>query len=179
MKKLTAIPLSIAGAALVVSALGMPSLASAQTPPEASPTAAARTKGRLEQVREKVRERVRNAEVAIAFGRLQGTEEAVIDFRAAEGAEQSRGHLRFWTEDDGFYNGASRKVEINGQNVHAEGAGPLTKPDGTRVRVRFTLDLNGATDQVTVKVTGEGVDYTLTGTIEGRVFVGKLEKPAS
>ena len=175
MKRFAAIPLSIAGAALVVSAVAMPSLAGAQTPPGATPTAEARAKGRLEQLRAKVR----NAEIAIAFGRLQGAEEAVIDFRAAEGAEQSRGHLRFWTEDDGFYNGASRKVEINGQNVHAEGAGPLTKPDGTRVRVRFSLDLNGDTDQVTVKVTGEGIDYTLSGTVEGRVFVGKLEKAAS
>ncbi|MCC6237775.1 MAG: hypothetical protein IT299_09410, partial [Dehalococcoidia bacterium] len=126
MKQLIAIPLSIAGAALVASAVAMPSLAGAQTPPEATPTARARAAGRLEQLRAQVR----NAEVAVAFGRLQGAEDAVIDFRGAEGPEQSRGHLRFWTEDDGFYNGVSRRVEINGQHVHAEGGGPLTRPDG-------------------------------------------------
>lgn len=175
MKKLVGIPLSIAGAALVASAIAMPSLAGAQTPPEATPGAAARAKGRLGELRAKAK----NAEIAVAFGRLEGAEDAVIDFRAADGPERSGGHLRFWSEDDGFYNGVSRNVEINGQNVHAEGAGPLTKPDGTRVRVRFTLDLNGDTDQVTVKVTGEGIDYTLTGTVEGRVLVGKLDKAAS
>lgn len=77
-----------------------------------------------------------------------------------------------WSEDDGFYNGGSRKVEINGQRVHAEGAGPLVKPDGTRTRVRFTLDLDGATHAVTVHITGQGIDYRVAGTVEGRVYVG-------
>lgn len=174
MKKLTVVALSLVGAALATAAVAMPSSASAQTPSDATPTAAARAKGRLEGLRE----RVRNAEIAVAFGRIVGNEAAVIDFRAAEGTERSGGRLRFWTEDDGFYNGVTRSVEINGKNVHAEGAGPLTKPDGTRVRVRFSLDLNGETNRVTVTVTGEGVNYTLAGTVEGRVFVGTLDKAA-
>jgi hypothetical protein len=174
-----AIAVALGGITLATAAVAMPSLASAQAPeaPSAAPSAEARPKSPRERL-ERLRERARNAEVAVAFGRLAGDEAAVIDFRGAEGPARSGGHLRFWTEDDGFYNGVARKVEINGQVVHAEGAGPLTRPDGSRVRVRFTLDLDGATNRLTITVTGEGVDYTLAGTVEGRVFVGVPPTPA-
>lgn len=175
MPRIPVFTVALSGLVLATAAAAMPMTSSAQTPPEATPVAGARAKGPAERIRD----HVRPTEVAIAFGRVTGDEPAVIDFRAAEGAQRRAGHLRFWTEDDGFYNGVARKVEINGQNVHAEGAGPLVKPDGTRVRVRFSLDLNGATKHVTVTVKGEGVDYTLEGTIEGRVFVGAPPKAAS
>jgi hypothetical protein len=170
----TAIALALSGITLATAAVAMPSLASAQAPdaPPAAPVADARPQTPRERL-ERLRERARNAEVAVAFGRLAGEEEAVIDFRGAEGPARSGGHLRFWTEDDGFYNGVARVVSIEGQTVHAEGAGPLTRPDGSRVRVRFTLDLDAATNRMTITVTGDGIDYTLAGTVEGRVFVGK------
>ncbi len=179
MNRIAAFTVSAGAFALITAAVAMPSTVGARTPPEGTPTARPAATPKARGLLERVRNHPKPAEIAIAFGRIQGDEAAVIDFRAAEGAERSGGHLRFWTEDDGFYNGVARKVEINGQNVHAEGAGPLTKPDGTRVRVRFTLDLNGATHRVQVTVKGEGVDYTLEGTIEGRVFVGAPPRPAN
>ncbi len=179
MNRLAAFTVSVGAFALATAAVAMPSTVGAQTPPEGTPTARAAATPKAKGLLERARNHPKPAEIAIAFGRIEGDEAAVIDFRAAEGAERSGGHLRFWTEDDGFYNGVSRKVEIDGQKVHAEGAGPLTKPDGTRVRVRFTLDLDGATRALRVTVKGEGVDYTLEGTVEGRVFVGAPPKAAS
>ena len=62
-------------------------------------------------------------------------------------------------------------MTITGQNVHAEGAGPLWH-DGKRTPVRFTLDLNGGSNRVSITVKGRELEYTLEGTVEGFVFVG-------
>lgn len=166
MHRVSALAISLGGLALVTAAVAMPSTVGAQTP-TSTPTAGAR-----KAAPERPAKRPRANEVAIVFGDVASGERTVIDFKAAEGDARSLGHLRLWSEDDGFYNGASRKVEINGQNVHAEGAGPLLKADGTRTKVRFSLDFNGSTRQVTVHITGEGIDYTVAGAVDGRVYVG-------
>lgn len=179
MSRITAITITLGAFALATAAVAMPAVARAEGPQDTTPTARATATARARGSLERLRDRPKPAAGAVAFGRLVGDEPAVIDFRGAQGAERSGGHLRFWTADDGFYNGVSRTVTITGKNVHAEGAGPLVKPDGTRVRVRFTLDLNGETNRISITVKGEGVDYTLDGTVEGRVFVGTPQQPAN
>ncbi len=166
MNRLPALAISLGGLAIATAAVAMPSTVGAQTP-TTTPTAGAR-----KAAPERPAKRPRANEVAVVFGQVSGGEATVIDFKAGEGDGGSLGHLRFWTEDDGFYNGVSRKVEINGQDVHAEGAGPLLKADGTRTRVRFSLDFDGSTHEVSVHITGPGIDYTVAGTVEGRVYVG-------
>ena len=172
MKRFAAIALAL-GAVTLAAAVAVPSLASAEGP-DATPVAAkAKVLGeRLQRLRAPdAQQRAKPVAVAIALGAVTGDEEAYIDLHAAVGPERQGGNLRFWTEDDGYYNGNIRTVTINGQNVHAEGAGPLWH-DGKRVPVRFTLDLNGGSNRVSVTVKGRDLEYTLAGTVDGFVFVG-------
>jgi len=173
MKRFPAIALALSAFTLAA-AVAVPSLANAQAPdgPTPLPAKAKALGERLQRLRaSNAQDRERPTAVAIDLGAVAGDEAAYIDFHAAVGPERQGGNLRFWTEDDGYYNGGVRTVTINGQNVHAEGAGPLWR-DGTRVPVKFTLDLNGDSDHVSITVKGRDLDYTLEGTVDGFVFVG-------
>jgi hypothetical protein len=177
MNRVAKTTLALVAVALVAAAAVLPGLASAEGP---NPTAQAQARAKAKTLADRPQgERLRDAgqrekplAVAIALGAIEGDEEAYIDLHAAVGAERQGGNLRFWTEDDGYYNGGIRTVTITGQNVHAEGAGPLWKPDGTRVPVRFSMDLNGGSNRVSITVKGRELEYTLEGKVEGFVFVG-------
>jgi hypothetical protein len=169
MKRIASLALSLVVVALGTAAVVLPTLASAEGPQNAPQ---AQAKVRPEGKARPPADRERPSAVAIAFGAVAGDEHAYIDFHAATGSDRQAGNLRFWTEDDGYYNGAVRVLTINGQNVHAEGAGPLWKTDGTRVPVRFTLDLNGGSNRLRISVQGRDLEYTLEGRIEGFVFIG-------
>lgn len=175
MKRVAAIALALGAFVLATAAVAMPGMVSAEGPDLPSQAQGkAKAKG-LQERPERLRQAVEHARptaVAIALGAIEGDEEAYLDFHAAISSERQGGNLRFWTEDDGYYNGGVRTVTINGQNVHAEGAGPLWQPDGTRVPVRFTLDLNGGSNRLSITVQGRDLEYTLEGTIDGFVFVG-------
>jgi hypothetical protein len=181
MKRFTAIALALGVFTLATAAIAMPGTARAEEPDV--PAAQGKAKGLVKGLGERLQRRQHEqpAAVAIALGAIEGSEEAYLNFRAADGAERDGGNLRFWTEDDGYYNGNVRGVTINGQNVHAEGGGPLWKPDGTHTLVRFSIDLNGGSNHVSITVTGRDLDYTIEGTVEGFVFIGqppqKLQPP--
>ena len=174
MNRFASMALSLGVVVLAAAAVAVPGLASAEGPtlPAQAQGKAKGLDGTERQRPQQAQDRERPTAVAVAFGAIEADEEAYIDFHAAMGSERQSGALRFWTEDDGFYNGAVRTVTINGQNVHAEGAGPLWKTDGTRVPVRFTIDLNGGSNHVKITVVGRNLEYTIEGTVEGFVFVG-------
>ncbi len=175
MKRVAAIALAMGVLVLATTIVAIPGSASAEGPElPAQAQGKARPKGlpdRPEQLRQAVQHE-RPTAVAIALGAIEGDEEAYLDFHAAISSERQGGNLRFWTEDDGYYNGGVRTLTINGQHVHAEGVGPLWQPDGTRVPVRFSIDLNGGSNHVSITVRGRDLEYTLEGTVEGFVFVG-------
>jgi hypothetical protein len=107
--------------------------------------------------------------VAVALGVLKepGGDQAVVDFRAAKNGDNVRGNLRFYSKDDGYYNGAVRRFAVQDGVIKAAGAGGLLKPDGTRVPVRFEAEFHVVAKKVSIKVTGKGgFEYTLEGTFD-------------
>lgn len=120
--------------------------------------------------------------VAVAIGQVrEGDDEVVtVDLRATQRGGKSGGNLRFYSEDDGYYNGAVRQLSVEGNVVKAAGAGALTKPDGTRAAVRFQATIRIDTKAITITVEGRKTEaYTIDGTLSGLVRAGTPEpKPA-
>jgi len=107
--------------------------------------------------------------VAVAFGVLKEAsgEQAVVDFKAGKNGENARGNLRFYSRDDGYYNGAVRRFAVEDGIIKATGGGGLIKPDGTRIPVRFVAEFQVETKRASIKVTGrEGFEYTLEGVLD-------------
>ena len=114
-------------------------------------------------------EREKPSSVAVAIGTLNeaGGDYAFIDFRGAQRNGGAGGNLRFYAPDEGYYNGGVRTLSVQDGVVKATGAGPLVKPDGGRVRVRYEAEFNQRTKQVTIKVEGKGgVKYTIQGRLD-------------
>lgn len=111
--------------------------------------------------------------VAIAIGTLLEDDggQSWLSLRAGSAGDRVGGNFRFFCDEAGYYNGAVRSLTVEGGAIHAEGGGGLWRPDGTRIGVRFTLDISpdGATE---VSVVGRDYEYTMTGTLDGFIFGG-------
>ena len=81
--------------------------------------------------------------IAIAMGAIQEPSggHTWLSLQAGTGTDGTRGGFRYYCEEAGYYNGAVRPLTVTEGAIHAEGAGGLRRPDGTRMRVQFTLDI--------------------------------------
>ena len=118
---------------------------------------------------------------AVAIGELREAdgESCTLDFHAAALGERARGQLRFHCADHGFYVGGVRTLTVENGAIRAQGGGPLTAPDGTRKAVRYEASISADGSQVTIRVTGRDLDYTLSGRLEGFVRAGAPPAPAA
>lgn len=112
--------------------------------------------------------------LAVAIGQLSedGGETATVDLRAGDKDGKERGNLRFFSEDDGYYNGGVRDVSCEGGVITARGGGGLVQPDGTRVRVAYEATFDKATGEATIHVRGRDIDYTMQGEVDGLIWCG-------
>ena len=104
----------------------------------------------------------------IAIGQLTEADGTIqtIDLRAGERNNQQGGNLRFYCPKMGYYNGAVRTVSLQTGSANLSGGGILTKPDGTRERVQFTMTVDQASKHVTVNVVDKsGQTYTMDGNL--------------
>ncbi len=115
-----------------------------------------------------------NALLAVAIGTIAHDDDtgATIDLRAHESAKKEGGAFRFYCDEMGYYNGGVRDVTWEDGVVTATGAGGLWQPDGTRVQVQYTFRVDTETDTAEVAITGEGVDYSLSGALDGLSWAG-------
>ena len=86
--------------------------------------------------------------------------ESLISLRAGSAGDRAGGNLRFYTREAGFYNGAVRSLTVEGGAIHAEGSGGLWRPDGTRIGVRFTLDV-APDGRTTLSMVGRDYEWEL------------------
>jgi len=118
-------------------------------------------------------------ELAVAIGQLteDDGDSATVDLRASNRRDEAPvGTLRFYSEDDGYYNGGVHDFTCDNGVITANGGGGLVKPDGSRVAVVYQATFNTTTDEATVHVRGRGIDYTLDGHVDGLVWCGDPTK---
>lgn len=122
---------------------------------------------------------------AVAIGQLKEQDGgiATIDLRAGNRDGRTSGNLRFYSSEVGYYNGAVRRLPVVNGAIQAAGGGGLLRPDGSRVRVRFTADLSADGQQVTITIKGaNGAAYSLSGKLDpGFVkagMPGRVQEPA-
>ena len=129
----------------------------------------------------KKREGERPSLVAIVFGSLRESDgdRSVVDLRAVIRDGAARGNLRFYSPDTGYYSGRVRTLSVQNGVIRASGAGPLLRPDGQRMPVRYEAEITEGTKHVTIRVQGrEGVHYTLDGALDpGFVKAGAPPAP--
>ena len=116
-----------------------------------------------------------NALLAVAIGSItheNGDSPDTIDLRARESAEKEGGAFRFYCEEMGYYNGGVRDLTWEDGVITATGAGGLWQPDGTRVQVQYTFTVDTETDAAEVTITGDGVDYSTSGELDGLSWAG-------
>ena len=121
--------------------------------------------------------------VAVAIGQLQEAdgETATIDLRAGARDGRVGGTLRFYSPEEGYYNGAVRTLKVENGAIKASGGGGLFRPDGTRTQVRFTFDSSADGQTVTIVVRGRGgLEYEMTGRLDpGLVRAGTPSEVAA
>ncbi|MDA0365856.1 MAG: hypothetical protein O3B31_08460 [Chloroflexi bacterium] len=124
---------------------------------------------------------VRPETVAIAIGTIGESDggHTWLSLQAGTAAGISRGGFRYFCAEAGYYNGAVRQLTVTDGAVHAEGAGGLRRPDGTRMRVTFVLDIAADGSSATVKITGDNYDYEMSGSLDGFVFAGNPGGPSA
>lgn len=124
---------------------------------------------------------VRQDTVAIAIGTIGEPDggHTWLSLQAGIAAGISRGGFRYFCAEAGYYNGAVRQLTVTDGAVHAEGAGGLRRPDGTRMRVTFVLDIAADGSSATVKITGDNYEYEMSGPLHGFVFAGNPGGPSA
>jgi hypothetical protein len=112
--------------------------------------------------------------VAVAIGQLNPAEgrTAWLSLQAGKVGDRARGNFRYYSPGAGYYNGNVRLLTVENGAIHAEGAGGLHRPDGTRVRVRFTVDISADGSQTTVSIKGADYEYSKSGALDGHVHAG-------
>ncbi|HLH73848.1 MAG TPA: hypothetical protein VKX96_11250 [Chloroflexota bacterium] len=118
----------------------------------------------------------------IAIGELTEPDGTIqtVDLRAGERNNQQGGNLRFYCPKMGYYNGAVRSVSIRNGTANLSGGGALTKPDGSRERVTFTMTVTLADKHVTVNVQDkDGQTYTMDGNLNPGFVVIQVLSPVS
>ena len=121
--------------------------------------------------------------VAIAMGTVHEDDgsQSWLSLRAGSAGDRVAGNLRFYCREAGFYNGAVRSLTVAGGAIHAEGGGGLMRPDGTRVAVRFTLDVS-PDGRTTLSIVGRGYEYSMSGVLDGFIYAGAppaITRPAT
>jgi hypothetical protein len=131
------------------------------------------------EAQERPQPRQRPELVAIAIGQLNPVEgrDAWLSLQAAKAGERARGNFRYYSAGAGYYNGSVRKLAVTDGAIHAEGAGGLRRPDGTRMRVRFTVDISADGARTEVSIVGVDYDYKKAGSLDGHVFAGPPPAP--
>jgi hypothetical protein len=133
------------------------------------------------EAQERPQARPRPELVAVAIGQLNPAEgrTAWLSLQAGMSGDQARGNFRYYSPSAGYYNGNVRMLTVQGGAIHAEGAGGLRRPDGTRMRVRFTVDISADGAQTVVAIAGRDYDYSKSGSLDGFVFAGPpADRPA-
>lgn len=114
--------------------------------------------------------------VAVAIGHLKETDgsSAIVDLRAGARDGRAAGTLRLFCPKEGYYNGAVRQLAVKDGVITVSGAGPLIRPDGSRMAVRYTARLSIDSKQVAIVVEGRnGFSYTMEGALSpGMVKAG-------
>ena len=96
-----------------------------------------------------------------------------LNFHANNQAGVVNGNLNFQSED-GSYNGGVRYFAVQGGVIYATGAGPMTLPDGRRLRVNYSATFGIESKRVSIHVSGaDGYSYTVEGTLDGVVGTGR------
>ncbi|GEM_PF-5888939 len=117
----------------------------------------------------------------VAIGQLVEDEGDVVtlDLRAAQRGDRVAGNLRFYCPDMGYYNGGVRTLEVDGDLIKVTGSGPLLKPDGARMRVRYQAEIKISDKSVRIAVEGrDDFSYTMKGALDpGLVRVFTPEDP--
>ena len=133
------------------------------------------------EAQERPQARPRPGVVAIAIGQLNPTEgrNAWLSLQAAKVGDKARGNFRYYSAGAGYYNGNVRVLTVENGAIHAEGAGGLRRPDGTRIPVRFTVDISADGSRTTVSIKGADYDYTKSGSLDGHVYAGPPPAPTA
>lgn len=118
--------------------------------------------------------RSRAETIAVAIGALETPSggHTWLSLQAGTAAGAARGGFRYYCPSAGYYNGVVRSLTVTDGAVHAEGAGRLIRPDGTRMRVQFTLDVTADGSAVAVHIAGDDYQYDMSGSLDGFVFAG-------
>ena len=119
--------------------------------------------------------------VAIAIGQLNEADGGVatVDLRAAIRDGKTRGALRFFSDEHGYYNGGVKTLAIADGKFTVTGGGGLFLPDGTRKQVRYSAVFSTDSGQAEITVKGkDGFQYTMSGTVDGLVTVKTPPSPA-
>ncbi len=119
--------------------------------------------------------------VAIAIGQFNEADggTATIDLRAATRNGKTRGALRFFSDEHGYYNGGVKTLTVEDGKFTVTGGGGLFLPDGTRKQVRYSAVFSTDSGQAEITVKGkDGFQYTMSGTVDGLVTVKTPPGPA-
>ena len=118
--------------------------------------------------------RARPDRVAVAIGQLNEADggKAWLSLQAGALADKAHGNFRYYYDEAGYYNGAVRILRVSDGAIHVEGGGGLHRPDGTKQRVRFTLDISADGERVELSIVGRKYSYEMTGSLDGFAYGG-------
>jgi hypothetical protein len=114
--------------------------------------------------------------LAVAIGTIIDENEdadQTIDLRAHEHDGEEGGAFRFFCPMMGYYNGGVQTVDYEDGVITATGAGALWAVDGSKVKVQFVLTVDVDAGTAEVSITGPGVDYNVSGDLDGFSWAGK------
>jgi hypothetical protein len=107
---------------------------------------------------------------AVAMGQLDKDGGGSCRLRLMAGALAEDGHvrgvLRLGCPDEGIYVARVKTLTAADGTATLSGEGARRKADGTRVHLAFTATISANGKQVTIHLTGDGVDETITGHLD-------------